>query len=441
MLDRAAAAREMLGRISKDARAMTTSRRAALVLPAALLAAPALAQPAPASANWAPTRTVRIVVPIAPGGANDIIARLLGERLTPILGQTVIVENRPGAGGNIGAQSVLQAEKDGHTFLLTSANVLTANTFLYGNRMPFNAVRDFAPVTRVGTGTLLWVVNAQRPYRDFAAQIAFAKANPGRITMGSSGTGTISHLYFEKVKRATGTDMTHVPYRGGGPAIQDLISGNIDMMFDVMPALLPHVREGACAPWPSARRSGWTTCRRSPACRHGGAAARRGDRRAELVVHRRRDGHAAGRHHRHEPGGGAGAGAAGGARAPARPDRGADGGRDAGSLRRLLADAGADLAGAGDRLRGDRGVTPSSEWMRCTAAEVQAAAGRDALVIVPVASLEQHGPHLCTGTDILLGGTVALEVARRLREAGHEAIVTPVVWTGLAEHHMAFGGT
>jgi tripartite-type tricarboxylate transporter receptor subunit TctC len=239
MLDLAAGARETLGRISKDARAMTTSRRAALALPAALLAAPAIAQPA-----WAPTRTVRIVVPIAPGGANDIIARLIGERLTPILGQTVIVENRPGAGGNIGAQSVLQAEKDGHTFLLTSANVLTANTFLYGTRMPFNATRDFAPVTRVGTGTLLWVVNAQRPYRDFAAQILFAKANPGRITMGSSGTGTISHLYFEKVKRATGADMTHVPYRGGGPAIQDLISGNIDMMFDVMPAILPHVREG-----------------------------------------------------------------------------------------------------------------------------------------------------------------------------------------------------
>ena len=216
-----------------------TSRRAALLLPAAVLAAPAVAQPA-----WAPARTVRIVVPIAPGGANDIIARLLAERLTGLLGQTVIVENRPGAGGNIGAQSVLQAEKDGHTFLLTSANVLAANPFLYGSRMPFNPVRDFAPVTRVGVGTLLWVVNAQRPYQTFEAQIEFAKRNPGRVTMGSSGTGTISHLYFEKVKRATQTDMTHVPYRGGGPAIQDLLAGNIDMMFDVIPALLPHVREG-----------------------------------------------------------------------------------------------------------------------------------------------------------------------------------------------------
>ena len=219
---------------------LATHRRSLLLggLAAPLLAAPALAQ------AWAPSRTVRIVVPIAPGGANDIIARLIAERLNSVLGQTVVVENRPGAGGNIGAQSVLQAEKDGHTWLLTSANVLTANTFLYGSRMPFVPLRDFAPVTRVGVGTLLWVVNAQRPWRSLQEQIEFARRNPGRVTMGSSGTGTISHLYFERVKRQTQTDMTHVPYRGGGPAIQDLISGNIDMMFDVMPALLPHVREG-----------------------------------------------------------------------------------------------------------------------------------------------------------------------------------------------------
>ncbi|WP_424812064.1 Bug family tripartite tricarboxylate transporter substrate binding protein [Roseococcus sp. YIM B11640] len=211
-------------------------------LAAPILAAPAIAQ------GWSPARTVRIVVPIAPGGANDLIARMIAERLSPVLGQTVIVENRPGAGGNIGAQSVLQSEKDGLTWMLTSANVLTANTYLYGSRMPFVPLRDFAPVTRVGIGTLLWVVNAQRPWRSFQDQIAAAKRDPGRITMGSSGTGTISHLYFEKVKRSAGADMTHVPYRGGGPAIQDLIAGNIDMMFDVIPALLPHVREGRFRP-------------------------------------------------------------------------------------------------------------------------------------------------------------------------------------------------
>nr|WP_314069959.1 tripartite tricarboxylate transporter substrate binding protein [uncultured Roseococcus sp.] len=223
---------------------IATSRRRLLLggLSAPLLAAPALAQ------GWQPSRPVRIIVPIAPGGANDMIARLIGERLSPILGQPVIIENRPGAGGNIGAQATLQAEKDGLTWLFTSANVLTANTFLYGSRMPFVPLRDFAPVSRVGVGTLLWVVNSQRPWRTFQEQIDFAKQNPGRVTMGSSGTGAISHLFFEKVKRETGADMVHVPYRGGGPAIQDLVAGNIDMMFDAIPALMPHVREGRFRP-------------------------------------------------------------------------------------------------------------------------------------------------------------------------------------------------
>nr|WP_314069956.1 tripartite tricarboxylate transporter substrate-binding protein [uncultured Roseococcus sp.] len=207
-------------------------------LSAPLLAAPALAQ------GWQPSRPVRIIVPIAPGGATDLMARMIGERLSPVLGQPVVVENRPGAGGNIGAQAALQAEKDGLTWLFTAANVLTANTALYGSRMPFVPLRDFAPVSRVGVGTLLWVVNSQRPWQTFQEQIDFAKQNPGRVTMGSSGTGTSAHLFFEKVKRETGADIVHVPYRGGGPAIQDLVAGNIDMMFDVIPVLLPHVREG-----------------------------------------------------------------------------------------------------------------------------------------------------------------------------------------------------
>jgi tripartite-type tricarboxylate transporter receptor subunit TctC len=127
-------------------------------------------------------------------------------------------------------------------------NVLAANRFLYGSRMPFEAERDLAPVTRVGIGTILMVCNAARPWRSFAELIAFARANPGRVTMGSSGTGTISHLYMEKVKRAAGVDITHIPYRGGGPAITDLAAGTVDLMFDVMPALLPHVREGRFRP-------------------------------------------------------------------------------------------------------------------------------------------------------------------------------------------------
>jgi tripartite-type tricarboxylate transporter receptor subunit TctC len=214
------------------------TRRTALATPLAALAAPALAQ-----GSW-PSRPVRIVVPIAAGGALDITARMLAERLQNALGQPFVVENRAGAGGNIGSQHVAQSPPDGHTLMLAAANTLAANKFLYGARMPIDPLRDLGPVTRVSTGTILLVVNSQRPWRSFAELIAFAKANPGRVAMGSSGTGTTSHLFIERVKRAAGVDITHVPYRGGGPAIQDLVAGTIDMMFDVMPALMPHVREG-----------------------------------------------------------------------------------------------------------------------------------------------------------------------------------------------------
>jgi tripartite-type tricarboxylate transporter receptor subunit TctC len=211
----------------------------------AALAAPALALGTrPAAAQAFPARPVRIVVPFAPGGAVDITARLLGEKLQPILGQTIVVENRGGAGGNLGADAVAKAEKDGYTILLGTATILAANKFLYRRSMPFDPVRDLVPVTRVSTGTVLLVVNAQRPWQNFGELITFARANPGRVSMGSSGTGTVSHLTLAAMSRAAGVDITHVPYRGGGPAIQDLVAGNIDMMFDVMPALMPHVREG-----------------------------------------------------------------------------------------------------------------------------------------------------------------------------------------------------
>jgi tripartite-type tricarboxylate transporter receptor subunit TctC len=209
----------------------------------ATLALPALAA-GPARAQSFPSRPVRIVVPFAPGGAVDITGRLLAERLPAILGQPVTVENRGGAGGNLGADVVAKAEKDGHTILLGTVTILTANKFLFQRSMPFDAMRDFAPVTRVSTGTVLLVVNSQRPWQSFNDLIEHARRNPGRVTMGSSGTGTVSHLTISAVGRAAGVDITHVPYRGGGPAITDLLAGSIDMMFDVMPALMPHVREG-----------------------------------------------------------------------------------------------------------------------------------------------------------------------------------------------------
>jgi tripartite-type tricarboxylate transporter receptor subunit TctC len=216
-----------------------TARRPLLGLAAALPAFAARGQ-----TPWAPSRPLRLVVPIAPGGALDLTARMLGERLQALLGQTVVVENRAGAGGNIGAEAVARADKDGQTLLIVAANTMVANKYLYGARMPIDPLRDLAPVTRVSTGTILLVVNAERPWKSFAELVAAAKAKPGTITMGSSGTGTTSHLYMALVNKVAGIDITHVPYRGGGPAIQDLLSGNIDLMFDVMPALMPHVREG-----------------------------------------------------------------------------------------------------------------------------------------------------------------------------------------------------
>jgi tripartite-type tricarboxylate transporter receptor subunit TctC len=215
------------------------------LLTTAALAGPALALgTVPAAAQAFPSRPIRIVVPFAPGGAVDITGRLLGEKLQPLLGQQIIIDNRGGAGGNLGADAVAKAEKDGHTILLGTATILAANKFLYARGMPFDPSRDFAPVTRVSTGTVLLVVNSQRPWQSFADLIEAARRNPGRLTMGSSGTGTASHLTISAVSRAAGVDITHVPYRGGGPAITDLLSGQIDMMFDVMPALMPHVREG-----------------------------------------------------------------------------------------------------------------------------------------------------------------------------------------------------
>ncbi len=212
---------------------------------ALLAAAPATAE-APGGG-----RPIRLVVPFPPGGAVDITGRLLAERLGAALNGTVVVENRAGAGGNIGADAVAKAPPDGATIGLIGVTTLCAAPSLYRD-LPFDPQRDLSPVSAITTGALLCVVNADTAKRngwtDFPALVAWARANPDAVRMGSSGTGTTSHLTVEAVNRATGARITHVPYRGGGPAINDLVSGTIDMMFDVMPALLPHVEAGRFKP-------------------------------------------------------------------------------------------------------------------------------------------------------------------------------------------------
>jgi len=213
-------------------------RRAALL---AALTAPLVHRGV--QAQGFPSRPVRIVVPFPPGGAADLTARLLAERMTPLLGQTVVVENRPGAGGNIAAEAVARSEPDGHTVFLGGATILCANRFLYRS-IPFDPLRDFVHISRVSVGTTLLVVNANRPWHSFGELIEAAKKAPGRITSASSGQGTISHLTISKLMRSAGIEINHIPYRGLAPGLNDLLAGTVDMIFDGMPALMPHVREG-----------------------------------------------------------------------------------------------------------------------------------------------------------------------------------------------------
>jgi tripartite-type tricarboxylate transporter receptor subunit TctC len=204
------------------------------------LAAPALLRPA-----WGqsfPTKPIRLVVPFPPAGAADLVARLLGERMSASLGQTVVIDNKPGAGGNIAAEVVARSAPDGYTLFLGGATIFCANKFLYGS-IPFDPIKDFTHLSRVSIGTTVLVVNAQEPWRTFAEFVADAKARPGRIVMASSGQGTISHLSLAKLMQAAQIDITHVPYRGLAPALNDLLAGSVNMMFDGIPALIPPVRE------------------------------------------------------------------------------------------------------------------------------------------------------------------------------------------------------
>ncbi len=198
----------------------------------------------PALAQSFPNKTLKIVVPFPPGGAADITARLLAEQMAPRLGQAVVIENRPGAGGNIAAEVVAHAPPDGHTLFLGGATIFCANKYLYRGVMPFDTMRDFAHISRVSVGTTLLVTRADRPYRNFAELVATAKEAPGRISAGNSGWGTISNLSIAKLGKVAGIEISQIPYRGLAPSLNDCIAGNVDLIFDGIPAIVPHVREG-----------------------------------------------------------------------------------------------------------------------------------------------------------------------------------------------------
>ncbi|MCS6892904.1 MAG: tripartite tricarboxylate transporter substrate binding protein [Rhodovarius sp.] len=210
-------------------------RRTALLLP---LAAPALAAAQPI---WRPDRPVRIIVPFPPGGSNDVIARPLAEKLQPRLGQPVVIENRAGAGGVIGAQAVAQAPADGLTLMLTSTSFVASAVV---QRTPYDPQGSFDPVAIVGRAPFIVLVTQNHPARDLAGLIAYARAHPGRIDYGSSGPGSIGHFLTEQLALLTGVQMTHIPYRGMAPAVTDLIAGNIQLLVTTIASANAAVREG-----------------------------------------------------------------------------------------------------------------------------------------------------------------------------------------------------
>jgi tripartite-type tricarboxylate transporter receptor subunit TctC len=219
-----------------------TSRRAAIGLVAIGLAALTVSAGGAAALDY-PTRPVRFVVGYPPGGATDILARLIGQRLSEKLGQQFVIENKPGAGNNIGTETVVNAEPNGYTVLLINpANYI--KTSLYTN-LNFNFVRDIAPIASFNRVPNVMTVNKDVPAKNVAEFIAYVKANPGKVNMASSGNGTSVHLSGEMFMAMTGTEMQHVPYRGAAPAITDMLGGQVQVIFDNMPSIIQHIRAGS----------------------------------------------------------------------------------------------------------------------------------------------------------------------------------------------------
>ena len=205
-----------------------------------------IASSAMAQTAW-PNKPVKIIVPFAPGGTTDILARAMAPELTKAFGQSFVVENRAGAGGNIGADLVAKSTPDGYTILMGTVGTHGINKALYA-KMPYDSQKDFAPITLVAGVPNVMVMNADKAralnINTVPEFVAYARANPAKFSMASSGNGTSIHLAGELFKSRTGIFMTHIPYRGSGPALLDLVGGNVDVMFDNLPSALPQIKAG-----------------------------------------------------------------------------------------------------------------------------------------------------------------------------------------------------
>ena len=194
-----------------------------------------------------PSRSIRMIVPFPPGASTDAIARIIAEPVGDLFGQSVFVDNRSGAGGNVGAEAALRAPADGHTWLLSTAGILTINAMIYP-AMSFDPATAFAPITMLARVPYVLVVHPSIPVRSVDALIEFARRRPGVLNYGSAGNGSTVHLGLEMFKAMSGTKIVHIPYRGGAPAVNDLVGGHIHMMFNSVPLALPYVSAGRIRP-------------------------------------------------------------------------------------------------------------------------------------------------------------------------------------------------
>lgn len=221
----------------------TTMKILHFILPLTCAVAAACVVPSAAAQAAFPTKPVKIVVPFAPGGTTDVLARLIGDKMGPLLGQAVIVENKPGAGGVLGTEFVARSEADGHTIGMATASTHAVNPALHA-KLSYDAVADFASVGQIASVANVLVAGPKVKVETLQALIAHAKAQPGALSYGTPGNGSIGHFMGETLKWEAKVDLLHVPYKGAAPALNDLLAGTVDVMYDNLPTSLPHIQSG-----------------------------------------------------------------------------------------------------------------------------------------------------------------------------------------------------